>query len=98
MPINFDYEVQKITADLKKVDGYLACERVVITNLKKHSQSGYDDLTIENFLKKLSIHFGNLIETYKGSDNLINYRYALGFINTLLNMPAWKSWIKEIGI
>ena len=98
MPINFYYEIQHVTYKLKKVEGYLACEKVIINNIKKHLDMECSDLILEAYLKELSNHIEHLTESTKNIDNCINYKFASGFINTLLKMPLWKSWLNEIGI
>lgn len=41
---------------------------------------------------------GNKIKTQEPDEDCTNYRYALGFVDTLLKMPYWKSWMKTIDI
>jgi hypothetical protein len=98
IPMNFTTEMVQITDDLKLVDGYLACEKIMIRNIIKHLESGLDDITIENYLKELVSHLEYTLQTGKDKDVHINYQFAVGFVNTLLRIPAWKSWVKTIGV
>jgi hypothetical protein len=97
MPLHFDHEAQQIKAKLKLVDGYVACESIVVKNVLKHVENGIDDIRIEKYLKELSVY---LQQTGTASDNTgrTNFGYAIGFVNTLLKRPAWTSWIKTIEI
>jgi len=40
--------------------------------------------------------FDKKIETTQQNPDYTNYRYASGFVDTLLKMPYWKSWMKTI--
>lgn len=94
MIIDFDNETKEIISDLKLADGYLDCEKVIIYNIKKHLANGFPVSVIEGYLKKLMQYFEDLIVTNKNSADCTNYRYAVGFVNTLISTPYWHSWIK----
>jgi len=98
MSIDFDPEIIEITNKLKQVEGYLDCEKIIIHNIKKRLDNGFDDEKIIVYLKKLSACFDKKIETNKDNADCTNYRYAAGFLNTLLKMPYWRSWVKTIDI
>ena len=96
MPGNFNYEAKQITNDLKLVNGYVACERIIIKNIIKHFEGGFEEISIENYLKKLSTHLEYMMETASDNNFRTNYSFAVGFLSSLLKRPAWKSWLKTI--
>jgi hypothetical protein len=89
---------EQIANELKQVDGYLACEKIIIKNIVMQLDCGLDDVSIENYLKELVKHLECMYETVIDNNFRINYLFAGGFINTLLRVPAWSKWIKTIGI
>ena len=95
MPIEFDAEINEITDKLEQVEGYLDCEKVIIQNIRKQLQNEQTDENIILYLKKLSNWFEKKMATQVNADST-NYRYAAGFVDTLLKMPYWKSWMKTI--
>ena len=98
MIIDFDSEIIEITGKLKQVEGYLDCEKIIIHNIKKQLDNGCDDENIIVYLKKLSAFFDKKIQINQHDADCTNYRYAAGFVDTLLKMPYWKSWMKTIDI
>lgn len=96
MTINFDVETSEINSKLKQVEGYLDCEKIIIHNIKKNLDNGFDEEYIIVYLKKLSVFFYEKIDANQGKADCSNYRYAVGFVETLLKMPYWKSWMKTI--
>jgi len=50
------------------------------------------------FLKKLYASFDNKIKVRQGIADCSNYRYARDFVDTFLQLPYWKSWVKAIDI
>ena len=96
MGIDFDYEVSEMTPDLQQAEGYLECEKIIVNNVRKHDTRGLDDKVITNYLEKLSTYFKDRIKTLQNTSDCTNYRYVEGFINTLIKMPYWRSWIKTI--
>lgn len=96
MTINFDVETSELNSKLKQVEGYLDCEKVIVQNIHKQLQNGNNDENIILYLKKLSTWFENKIATNQNNSDCTNYRYAAGFVDTLLKMPYWKSWMKTI--
>lgn len=96
MSIDFNLETIEITNKLTQVEGYLDCERIIIRNIKKQLDNGFDDGEIILYLKKLSAWLYKNIEANQGNADCSNYRYAAGFVDTLLKMPYWRSWMKTI--
>lgn len=98
MKINLEYEISELMPDLKSAKGYLECEWLIINNIRKHIKNGFDDESIAEFLKQLLSFFLEKIAATKQTNECINYRYARGFVNTLITTPYWRSWIKTINI
>jgi hypothetical protein len=98
MKIDFDSEITEIASKLKQVEGYLDCEKIIVHNIKKQFENGNTDENIVVYLKKVFVFLSNKIESNQGNANCPNYRYSAGFVNTLLKMPYWKSWMKTIDI
>lgn len=94
--MNFTSENEQIADDLKLANGYLACEKIILNKIIKHFEFGLDDASIENYLKELVTYLELIIETGKEANFHINYRFAVGFINTLLRVPAWRKWVNTI--
>ena len=94
--MNFTSETEQIADDLKLVNGYLACEKIILNNIIKRFEFGLNDASIEHYLKELVTHLEFIIETGKETNSHINYRFAVGFINTLLRVPAWRKWVNTI--
>ena len=98
MAIDFDLETIEINTKLKQVRGYFDCEKIIIHNIKKQLNKGFDDENIRDYLKKLSVCFDKNIKISQGKADCSNYRYARDFVDTLLQLPYWKSWVKTIDI
>lgn len=98
MSIDFDLEAIEIVSNLGKVEGYLDCEKIIIYNIKKQLDNGFDDENVIIYLNKLSSCFYKKIETSQDRANCTNYRYAAGFVDTLLKMPYWRSWMMTINM
>ena len=96
MSIDFDLETIEITDNLKQVEGYLDCEKIIIHNIKKQLEKSFDEENIIGYLKKLSVFLNKKIDANQGKADCSNYRYAAGLVETLLKMPYWKSWMKTI--
>lgn len=96
MSFDFDRETIEIDHKLKRAEGYLDCEKIIIHNIKKQLDNGLDDEKIIVYLKRLSAWVYEKIEANKGNVDGSNYRYAAGFVETLLKMPYWRSWMKSI--
>lgn len=94
MPINFENEINEISNHLKNVEGYLACEKIIVRNIEKHLHKGCDELKIEQYLKQSSTYMEDIIASKQGGIDYINFKYASGFINELLKTPKWNNWIK----
>ena len=91
--INFNYETKEINIKLKEVKGYLDCENIIIENIKKHAANGVSVNDIENYLKELHNHLQNKMAINKNNINYINFMYAAGFLNTVINTPYWLGWL-----
>jgi hypothetical protein len=96
MPIDLNPEITEITTKLKKAEGYLECEKIVIHNIKKQVERGTSDENIILYLKKLLAWFEGKIEVNRHEADYTNYRYVAGFVDTLIKMPYWKTWMATI--
>lgn len=98
MHIDIDCEKKLITEALKQVSGYQDCERIIIQRIRKQLENGADDSSMEDYLKSIASHLE--ISTAVGGDANVqmNYRYVIGFINTLLRTPSWRSWMQTIQV
>ena len=96
MSIDFGAEADEITGKLKQAQGYLDCEKVVVSHIKKQLENGNTQESITLYLKKLSTHLEAKMPNSPVNPDGINYRYATGFVATLLKMPYWESWIKTL--
>jgi hypothetical protein len=96
MKIDLDNEINEILQHLQMAEGYLACEKIIVDNIRKHISRGIDDKSITGYLEKLSDYFKDQIKKSQNISDCSNYRYTEGFINTLIKMPYWRSWIKTI--
>lgn len=94
MSIDFDSESIEIVNKLKQVEGYLDCGKIIIHNIKKQLDKGFDEEKIIVYLENLSAFFYKKIDANQGNADYSNYRYAAAFVETLLKMPYWKSWMK----
>jgi hypothetical protein len=95
MKIDFDQEITEVSSNLDHAEGYLDCEKIITRSIKKKLDKGFDDEKITMYLEKLSVFLSNKIETNPGNADCYYYRYAAGFVETLLKMPYWRSWIKN---
>lgn len=95
MPINLESEITEIAGKLKHAEGYLDCEKIIVHNIRKQLEKGNTDENIIVYLKKLSAWFEKKIESNPHDADCTNYRYAVGFVDTLLKMPYWRSWMKS---
>ena len=93
MSIDFDVEIIEITSKLKQEKGYLDCDRIIIQNIKKQLNEGFDDEKILIYLKKLYGFFNKKIGANQSTADCSNYRYVCGFVETLLKIPYLRRWI-----
>lgn len=93
--LDTEAECIEIASQLSEVDDYLACEQVVIRNIKRIIDNGATDEKINEFLEKFNSYLQLKILASQGNFNCTRYRYASAFIGTLLQMPYWKGWIKN---
>jgi hypothetical protein len=96
IPVNFETEMAELSNKLKKAAGYLACEKIILQHIKKHTDNDCDDINIEKHLKKVAAHIDGMITANQDRIDCTNYRYAGGFLNILLRTPRWKNWVKTI--
>ena len=95
--IDFNTEILEIINDLKKVEGYLDCEKAIIHNLRKQLERGYDDKSILNYLGELRKQIESRIGVNQNAyDSAMTDTAA--FINILLKMSYWRSWMKTINM
>lgn len=94
--LHFEAEMHELSNNLKKAEGYLACEKIIIQNIRKHADNGCDDAIITKYLQKVSSHIDCIVAANEGGTDCINYRYAGGFLNILLRTPCWNNWVKTI--
>lgn len=95
---DIEYEKDVMTTALNKVSGYLACERIIIKFIRRYLEKGLADTNIISCLKILNKHFEEVVETTADVNVQMNYRYAIGFINTLLRTPSWRGWVQSIQV
>lgn len=98
MAIDFEAEMAEMTRNLNNVEGYLDCEKIVIFAIKKQIDSGLTDERIIQFLERLADYFNNMIKDCQGNTDCTRYRFASGFIDVLLKMPNWKSWLVTMNL
>ncbi len=96
MHTDLNNEAAALSLQLKPAEGYLECEKVVIHHIKKYLVNGNISPDTEPRLKKLLAYLQEMIEINKDTNDCINYRYAAGFLKTILETPYWHSWIKNI--
>jgi len=96
MSIDFKFEINEFTTRLDKAKGYSNIEKVIINNIKKHIEKNEDDESILKFLKATSSFITYKIEKNQPGIDFTSYKYARDFINTLLEMPYCRHWIKTI--
>ncbi|HEY8688165.1 MAG TPA: hypothetical protein VIM07_02950 [Chitinophagaceae bacterium] len=94
--IDFDFEIIEVTYEIMQAEGYLECEKIIIHNIKKQLDNSYDDEKIIVYMKKLCAWFYKKIKVKQGNADCSNFRYSATFMDTLLQMPYWISWIKAI--
>jgi len=93
MKIDFDVEASELTSELKSADGYLDCEEIILSNIKKHIAREIPTQDIQSYLKKLQIFFEDKMVINKGSEVAVNYKYGAGFLNTINITPYWHGWM-----
>lgn len=94
MKIDFEVELSELTTELKTTDGYLDCEHIIVSNVKKQIKKNVAIPDIENYLKNLQSYFEEKMVINNGHMDSINFRYAAGFLSTLIETPYWQSWMK----
>jgi hypothetical protein len=92
------WELTKIKEELSSVEGYLACEKIIIKHIIWHFNHGSSDMMVQSHLKDLSGHLENLLAENNDNSTYPNYRFVVGFVNSLLKNPLWKNWVYKIEI
>ncbi len=90
----FENETMEINIDLKKALGYLDCEQIIIYNLRKHVNNKVANYNLEKYIKKLLHYFEDKQVINRGNDQCTNYKYAAGFIATIIATPYWQGCLK----
>jgi hypothetical protein len=98
MYIDIDCEKKLITEAVKQVSGYQDCERIIIQRIRKQVENGAADSSMEEYLKNITSHLETSIDVCGDANIKMNYRYVIGFINTLLRTPSWRSWMQTIQV
>ena len=98
MSINFEKEVSKIIQTIEEADGYLDCEKIIIKNIREQLANAETDAAIEGYLKKLHHYLSDKISKNQATTDCSNFRYASGFVSTLITTPYWHSWINTINL
>jgi len=98
LSIELDNDLYEITQEIKHTDGFLDCEKIIIKNIREQFENGMNEKHVENYLIKLRVQMESRIELNKNTINCTNYRYAAGFINTLLKIPFLRNWLKTINM
>ena len=96
--MDMNYEQDFIMDALKNVSGYLDCEKIIVWQIRKHVTKGLDDPAIETYLKNIASHLEAMTETCVDANIQMNYRYVIGFVNTLLRTPSWRNWMQAIQV
>lgn len=91
--IIFEEEASIITKELQHANGYLDCENIILTNLRKHDSNKISILVIESYLKKLLAYLEDKSIINKGNSDGENYTYAAGFLRSITETPYWDRWI-----
>lgn len=98
MSINFEQEVLKIIQPIESADGYLECEKIIIKHIREQLANAATGAAIEDYLKKLYHYLDEKISKNQATTDCSNYRYASGFVSTLISTPYWHSWINTINL
>lgn len=93
MKLIFDDEVNELNGELKLADGYLECEAIILANIKKHVDKNIPTVFIEGYLKRLHKYFEDKEVINRGNKHCVNYKYAGGFLHTIISTPYWHSWV-----
>ncbi len=98
MLIKFENEAAEIVSQLKLADGYLDCEKVIIYNIRKQLKNEILGSDVEKYLINLKAYLDIEVINHQTVDDYRNYRYASAFLNTLITIPYWHSWINTINL
>jgi hypothetical protein len=96
MSIDFKFEINEFITRLNKAKGYSSIEKIIANNIKTHIDKNEDDESILKFLEATSGFITYKIKKNQQDINLMSYTHARDFINTLLEMPYCRHWIKTI--
>lgn len=95
-PIDIEQETGLIKEALHQVSGYMDCEKIAIRHIHKQVENGFSDTCILDYLQAVIGHLERATEATRDANIQLNYRFVIGFINTLLRTPSWKSWMLSI--
>jgi Ni,Fe-hydrogenase III component G len=96
--MDMNAEKEQLSEALRHISGYVDCERIIIRQIRKQVEKGLADAVIESYLKSLASHLEATIDTCGDANVQMNYRYVIGFVNTLLRAPSWKNWMQTIEV
>jgi hypothetical protein len=96
MIIDVVTEIREITGHLKRVEGYLDCEKIVIGNIKKHLERGFDEVCIRFYLDRLAVAIEKQVAAGHDDPLHANYMYAAGFVNILIKTARWQTILTTI--
>ena len=96
MTIDFNTEMKEVVDQLRHVEGYLDCEKIIIQNIKNQFARGNTDENVIVYLKNQTAWFIKAIDSNQQHAYCTNLRFAGGFVDLLLRMPHWKSWMITI--
>ena len=93
MNVNFENEAKELITKLRSADGYLECEKLIISFAEKYLVNGKLPQDMGSILNKLLNYIQNLVAANKNTTDCINFGYATGYLTTLVETPHWYSWI-----
>lgn len=94
MKIDVVHEVDEMEPGIKAAGDYLACEKILINNIRKHVLSGMDDTALQEYTASLAAHYSARIKAAQSTTLCVNYRYAVAFLNALHEAPHLSRWIR----
>lgn len=98
MEIYFEKESAEIIAKLNLVNYCLDGEKVILYNVKKQFEKGFDEVLITEYIHKLFLLFEELINSTTDFIDSLNYRHAALYLNMIPTTPYWCNWVKAAEI
>ena len=98
MLLNIVLEKELVKEALQQVSGYLDSEKIIIRHIRKQLDNGMEESAVENYLQQVAAYLEQETTGCGNANTQMNYRYVIGFINTLLRTPAWKSWMLSLQV